>query len=710
MAFDNPNNSDNRACRLFKVEERLVLLAAPGCQCLVCGAELQAGFHADHVTAFSQGGATDVVNGQVLCPSCNLSKGAKTTMDTGGQSQKAPEAITTPGATITPGTLVIATSMPETTDQSGNTDINQTPPLRTWQKRGVDKWLDLRAQGHRDMTVVACPGAGKTNLALSVARQEILSRRCSLVVVVVPTRQLKRQWARAAHRAGLTLTACWGNGAAGLTADVDGVVVTYSQIARLPEAVRVLCGKYRVFACFDEIHHGGDGLAWGGGLREGFENAGARLCLSGTPFRTDGLNIPFVHYDRQGIVISDVRYPMVQGLTDGVLRPLLFHVYGAHARWRDSSGEHEATFSDRLGQVAQGRRLRTVLDPGGGWLAQVLRHAAAGLQQMRVLHPQAKGFVVCTDATHARSVASLLSEITGSTLTLALGDDPNSAEALEQFRSDASPWLVVCQLGGEGYDLPDLRICVYASTTCTALSFFQTAGRVIRMVAGLRGQFGAVYMPADPRLVALAESYLDESYLDETATTFGREIDEADGSRLPGQAEGVFQILSSEATLPNIIADGEVISQEVLGEAYALKSTRPYLIHLPIYYIAALLTSVQAGEKEFEETGLDFLPNEEALRSAGAVTSSVVNTIEDYQELKTYDEPKTYDERVLHLRRECRRLTAWIAGELGASAMEIEQYYRKHLGFGQLGATLAQLEYKYDVLQRKADELRTAVG
>ena len=73
----------------------------------------------------------------------------------------------------------------------------------------------------------------------------------------------------------------------------------------------------------------------------------------------------------------------------------------------------------------------------------------------------------------------------------------------------------------------------------------------------------------------------------------------------------------------------------------------------------------------------------------------------------TFEE--TYDEKVARLRRDCRRLTDLIACELDSSAMEIERFYRKHLGFGQAGATLAQLEHKHDVLRRKAGELRTAV-
>ena len=308
---------------------------------------------------------------------------------------------------------------------------------------------------------------------------------------------------------------------------------------------------------------------------------------------------------------------------------------------------------------------------------------------MRTLHRKAKGFVVCADALHARSVASLLGAITGIPPTLALGDDPASAEALERFRGDPSSWLVVCQLAGEGFDLPDLRICVYASTTCTALSFFQTVGRIIRMVPGLRGQFGAVYMPADPRLIALAEAYLDEA-----AVTFGREADDAGRAGPTGQAQGAFQILSSEAMAPEIIAGGEVIPQDVLGEAQALKVTRPHLLHVPICYIAALLAGVQAGRQEFEETGLDSLAAvadafADAPAPGGTMTSGDRSEAQseaqldaeaynhpapeaynhpdfeayNHPDLEAYNrpDPEVYDERVARLRRDCRRLAVLIA-------------------------------------------------
>ena len=194
MAFDN------RARRLFTGKERLVLLADSNGRCRACGADLRAGFHADHVTPFSQGGATDVNNGQALCPSCNQHKGAKTAVDFVVMSQESGGSMAIGGAG--PADTQTPASAGRKAGLHGRLHGPWTPPLRPWQQQGVGRWLDLRTQACRDMMVVACPGSGKTNLALYLARLELAAGRCSLVVIVAPTRQLKKQWARSAFRLG----------------------------------------------------------------------------------------------------------------------------------------------------------------------------------------------------------------------------------------------------------------------------------------------------------------------------------------------------------------------------------------------------------------------------------------------------------------------------------------------------------------------------
>ncbi|MDI3337946.1 HNH endonuclease signature motif containing protein [Defluviimonas aestuarii] len=62
--------------RAFTPRQRRVLRMLAGNLCQKCGAVLDADFHADHVRAHSRGGPTILENGQALCASCNLKKGA----------------------------------------------------------------------------------------------------------------------------------------------------------------------------------------------------------------------------------------------------------------------------------------------------------------------------------------------------------------------------------------------------------------------------------------------------------------------------------------------------------------------------------------------------------------------------------------------------------------------------------------------------------
>ena len=63
--------------RRFSNRQRMVLALRAGGACERCGNRLGREFHADHVQPFSKGGATTLNNGQALCASCNLRKGAR---------------------------------------------------------------------------------------------------------------------------------------------------------------------------------------------------------------------------------------------------------------------------------------------------------------------------------------------------------------------------------------------------------------------------------------------------------------------------------------------------------------------------------------------------------------------------------------------------------------------------------------------------------
>lgn len=61
--------------RRFNLSEKRALFALAAGKCETCGVELPIGWHADHITPYSHGGPTEMVNGQALCAECNWKKG-----------------------------------------------------------------------------------------------------------------------------------------------------------------------------------------------------------------------------------------------------------------------------------------------------------------------------------------------------------------------------------------------------------------------------------------------------------------------------------------------------------------------------------------------------------------------------------------------------------------------------------------------------------
>jgi 5-methylcytosine-specific restriction endonuclease McrA len=64
------------ARRLFSRREKRALAIYSGFRCAICCRRLDQ-YEGDHVVPYSKGGATDVRNGQAVCPSCNRKKGDK---------------------------------------------------------------------------------------------------------------------------------------------------------------------------------------------------------------------------------------------------------------------------------------------------------------------------------------------------------------------------------------------------------------------------------------------------------------------------------------------------------------------------------------------------------------------------------------------------------------------------------------------------------
>nr|WP_210743247.1 DEAD/DEAH box helicase [Nocardia cerradoensis] len=420
----------------------------------------------------------------------------------------------------------------------------------------------------RDFLAVATPGAGKTTFALRLATELLTDRTVDQVTVVAPTEHLKHQWSAAAARLGIQLDSNFSNSTGGTSGDFHGVVVTYAQVASHPFKHRVRTENRRTLVILDEIHHAGDAKSWGDAVAEAFGDATRRLALTGTPFRSDDSQIPFVNYepDESGFPRSsaDYTYGYSEALADGVVRPVVFLAYSGEAQWRDSAGEeYSARLGEPLSAEQTARAWRTALDPAGDWMSKVLTAADTRLRQLRATGmPDAGGLVIATDQEKARDYAELLEHISGSKPAVVLSDDPTSSQRIGEFADNTDPWMVAVRMVSEGVDVPRLAVGVYATSASTPLYFAQAIGRFVR--ARRTGETASVFLPSVPVLLDLAaqlevqrDHVIGKPHREKNALDDELLIDANKQKDEPGEEERAFVALAADAELDQVIYDGD---------------------------------------------------------------------------------------------------------------------------------------------------------
>lgn len=377
--------------------------------------------------------------------------------------------------------------------------------LRAWQEEAITAYLQ---RNPRDFLAAATPGAGKTTFALRLAAILRGQKQVSQIIVVAPTEHLKTQWADAAARVGIKLNPRYAN-SDGLSygRSYHGIVVTYAQVALKPVQHKLLTQQRDTLVIFDEVHHGGDALSWGEAILEAYSSATKRLSLSGTPFRSDDAQIPFVQYAPQPngtkLSITDYDYGYGRALADGVVRPVVFMIYSGKMQWQTSAGEvMEARLGEGNTKDITQQAWRTALDPAGEWMSSVLQSANKRLSEVRQQIPDAGGLVIATDHAAAKAYAQILERITGVKPALILSDDPRASARIEQFSAGDERWMVAVRMVSEGVDVPRLAVGVYATSSSTPLFFAQAIGRFVR--SRRRGELATVFLPNVPQLLLLA--------------------------------------------------------------------------------------------------------------------------------------------------------------------------------------------------------------
>jgi superfamily II DNA or RNA helicase len=438
--------------------------------------------------------------------------------------------------------------------------------LRAWQTAAL---TDYVARSPRDYLAVATPGAGKTTFALSAAAELLGRRLVDRIIVVAPTEHLKLQWAEAAARAGIPIDPTYSAGSGRTSADFVGVAVTYAGVAVNPLAMRIRTERFKTLVILDEVHHAGDALSWGEGVREAFEPASRRLALTGTPFRSDVNAIPFVTYapgaDGVPRSVADFTYGYGHALADHVVRPVLFLAYSGDLAWRTRAGDEiAARLGEPLTKDLAAQALRTALDPSGEWIPSVLAAADRRLTEVRRHMPDAGGLVIATDQEAARAYAAVLRRVSGESPTVVLSDEKSASKRIAAFTESDRRWMVAVRMVSEGVDIPRLAVGVYATSTSTPLFFAQAVGRFVR--ARARGEMASVFVPSVPTLLGFAaEMEVERDHVLGRTITDENDIFAAERELL-ARAEadmgasdellGSYQALGSQARFDQVVYDG----------------------------------------------------------------------------------------------------------------------------------------------------------
>lgn len=505
--------------RLFSRREKAILYLLAGGRCQSCSRLLPDDWHGDHKNPYSLGGETDLLNGQALCPPCNLRKGARMPKDP-----------------------------------------------RKWQTEATVKWQADRKQ---DFLLMATPGAGKTRWSLTLAKQLLDSGEIDGIVVVVPTDGLRTQWYEAAAadlRLNLKPVSVVSDYNKVLDGGYDGVTCTYAQIAQDTgkAALRNLSSGLKLLFIVDEVHHAGESEAWGAGLREAAEFATYRLLLTGTPWRRNPKSpIPYVSYENDGTaprVVTDYAYEYGDAVADGVCRRLEFYGFGGEARWALGSAKMTVNLTDVTREDVS-NTWKVIVDPAGAWMPAMLAEADRGLDELRQEIPDAGGLVLADNKYLAQQYAQMLRGITGYEVSVVTSDDGDKAQGIiDTFRRGQDKWLVAVRMVSEGVDIKRLAVGVWATRWSTPLFFRQGTGRFVRCRDSDPVFSARIYMPVMPDLVQHAAEIetelrhtLQQLELDLSIEKKPRSEVDGDG-RSPERPE--FVSLGGELAWDRVIAAG----------------------------------------------------------------------------------------------------------------------------------------------------------
>jgi superfamily II DNA or RNA helicase len=376
------------------------------------------------------------------------------------------------------------------------------PEPLEWQKRAIREFTGTDEHFLADAT----PGAGKTAFAAYLFRF-LYGSEWKRIFVITNSRQRRGSskegggWIGDLNDFGISVMENWAGRASSPTIkDYHGAAMTYHILPGSEQDLKALT-QVPSLVVFDEIHHLGDELTWGHAAKEAFDHSNVQtLGLTGTPFRSDDVEIPFVEYERDGedlVSKGHVGYTYGDALSEGVLRYVHFPTYDGPICWHGRDGaKKDHRFEDDISEADANERLRAAIK-SKEWTLPQIREADEKLSEVRSTKPDAAGLVVAMGKAHAYNICEWMRSELGRDPVLVESDQKRAHDRIERFKNSDSRWIVAIQMVSEGVNIERLRVGVYASNITAPLFLHQVIGRVLR---GPDGQ-SWFWFPADERIM-----------------------------------------------------------------------------------------------------------------------------------------------------------------------------------------------------------------
>ena len=402
--------------------------------------------------------------------------------------------------------------------------------LRSWQQ---EAHLAFRNSPKREFSIGAPSGIGKTLFGKYEASEAIRRGEADFALFLTPLSGIRDQWTESKDNIDenvfnlrirtLANTALFENR---IAPEVNALSLNYQQIVAGKDYLRkVFNDRGRIFLVLDEL----DRLKLDGeyfqALQISIPFPVKTLGLTATPVRSDNNKIPTLNYsfeDGKFIGRPDYSYSIARAVDEGFLRfpKAIFH--DGTMEWFSEHEKIIASFTDKLSEKEQRKRLQTALDSKLPYVQKFFIRLDEHIKRRQAMYPQfnCKALIFCRRTDEARALAHVFKGITDESIEIITTLEDDCHEKLKRWKTKPYAKYAFCVgMISRGYNDVHVTDVVVLTTTTYEGWLHQMLGRALRMVEG--GPPDAyMFAPRDPRLVAFYDHWKDEmrSYVEEIET------------------------------------------------------------------------------------------------------------------------------------------------------------------------------------------------